>query len=178
MRNIVLYIATSLDGFIATREGKVDWLIDPGEPAPHDRDYGYYAFYDSVDVTLMGYNTYRQILDFGGLFPYPEKTNYVFSKRHKNQENQPVEFVSSEITDFARNLREVPGKDIWLVGGTQINQLFLNEDLIDELIVSVQPVVLGEGLPLFGQGTQFRRFRVSHTHNYYGSMAQITMIRR
>jgi dihydrofolate reductase len=75
-------------------------------------------------------------------------------------------------------LKQNEGKDIWLVGGGQINQLFLNANLIDEMIISIQPVVLGEGLPLFGNGTNFKRFRVDTARNYNGTMAQVYLVRK
>ena len=178
MRKVKLFIATSLDGFIATKEGKVDWLLDPDRSVPSDEDYGYYRFFDSIDTTLMGYNTYRKILDLGGSFPYPEKTNYVFSRHHTREEDHPVEFIASDIVSFTSGLKKGSGKDIWLVGGGQINKVMLNADLIDELIISIQPVVLGEGLPLFAEGTEFRRFKLTETKTYEGMMTQITLVRK
>jgi len=178
MRKVKLYISTSLDGFIATKEGEIDWLVDPTQPNLANEDYGYYKFYDSIDITLMGYNTYRKILDFGIFFPFPEKTNYVFSRNHTREKDHPVDFISDDITNFTGKLKQNEGKDIWLVGGGQINQLFLNANLIDEMILSIQPVVLGEGLPLFGNGTNFKRFRVDNARNYNGTMAQVYLVRK
>jgi dihydrofolate reductase len=79
MRSLKLYIAISLDNHIARSNGSVDWL--ESVPNPEQHDYGYQTFYDSIDTTLMGFNTYQEILNFGVYFPYPDKSNYVFSRR-------------------------------------------------------------------------------------------------
>jgi len=177
MRELKLYIAASLDGYIATREGSVDWLVDPDQKEGDGEDYGYQAFYDSIDTTLMGYNTYRKILDFGVPFPYPNKHNYVFSRNHTREGDYPVEFISSDIVDFTRNLKQQEGRHIWLIGGGQINRIMINADLIDEIILSLKLVVLGDGLPLFAGETLMKRFKIKDTRNYDKSLTQITMVR-
>ncbi|MBA7546179.1 IS1595 family transposase ISCac2 [subsurface metagenome] len=141
MRKIVLFIATSIDGFIAGKDGDTDWLFTDG-------DFGYKEFYDSIDTTLMGYNTYFFIKQFEQ-FPYPDKKNYVFSRRHREPDGSPVEIVFSDVVEFARNLREQEGKNIWLVGGSQINSILLNAGLIDQMIISMHPIALGQGIKLF-----------------------------
>jgi dihydrofolate reductase len=141
MRKIVLYIATSLDGFIAGKEGNTDWLFTDG-------DFGYQAFYDSIDTTLMGYNTYFFIRQFPE-FPYPDKMNYVFSRKKRSPENRPVEFIFGDVAAFCKQLKKQEGKNIWLVGGGQINSILLNAGLIDQMIISIHPVALGQGIKLF-----------------------------
>ena len=141
MRKIVLFVATSIDGFIAGKNGNTDWLFTEG-------DFGYQAFYSSIDTTIMGYNTYYFIRHFAE-FPYPDKKNYVFSRKKRIPDENPVEFVFGDVVDFTRSLKESKGKNIWLVGGGQINSLLLNANLIDQMIISIHPTALGEGIKLF-----------------------------
>jgi dihydrofolate reductase len=148
MRNLILYIATSLDGFIARLDGRVDWL--DAIPNPNQLDYGYADFYGSVDTTLMGNTTYQAVLDFGGEFPYADKTNYVFSRQTDVADTQYIQYVTDNAVDFVTDLKQKEGKDIWLVGGGQLNASLLKAGLIDKMIISIAPVVLGTGIPLFG----------------------------
>ncbi|MBN1597593.1 MAG: dihydrofolate reductase [Bacteroidales bacterium] len=141
MRRIVLFIATSLDGYIAGKDGNTDWLFTEG-------DYGYKDFYKSIDTTLMGHNTFEYITQFGR-FPYSNKENYVFSRKKRDPGIFPVEFVFGDVAEFTEKLKARKGKNIWLVGGGQINSILLNANLIDRMIISIHPVALGQGIPLF-----------------------------
>jgi dihydrofolate reductase len=141
MRKVVLFIATSLDGYIAGKDGNTDWLFTDG-------DFGYHEFYQSIDTTIMGYSTYYFIAQFPE-FPYPDKKNYVFSRKQRIPDNNPVEFVFGNAVEFTKKLKKSDGKNIWLVGGGQINSLLLNANLIDQMIISIHPVALGQGIKLF-----------------------------
>lgn len=146
MRKVVLYIATSIDNFIARKDGSVDWLDKT--PNPDKSDYGYFPFYKSVDTTLMGNATYKEVLSFDIPFPYPDKTNYVFT-RTPMADNSDVHYISKDIPAFVKQLKVQEGADIWLVGGGEINTLLMDHDLIDEIIITRIPTILGEGIPLF-----------------------------
>jgi len=147
MRNIILYIAVSLDGKIADKHGNVDWLYAVGNE--EETDYGYNHFYNSIDTTLLGYNTYRQITLLNKNFPYAGKTNYVFTNKEDLLMADHVQFVSHNILDFIRSLKEQEGKDIWLVGGGKLIASLFDNDLLDEMQICVMPIVIGEGIPLF-----------------------------
>ena len=140
MRKIKLFIACSLDGYIAKEDGSVNWL-------PENTDSGYDQFYSSIDTVLMGQKTYEQILTFGK-YPYKDKISYVFSRNPNQKKDENVEFTS-EVEEFTKKLVSSSGKDIWLVGGSEIASTFLNLKFVDELILSVIPVVLSKGIPLF-----------------------------
>ncbi|MFQ5611648.1 MAG: dihydrofolate reductase family protein [Anaerolineae bacterium] len=144
MRDIILFIAASLDGFIARPDGSVDWLFTDG-------DYGYQAFYDSIDVVLMGRKTYEQTLEFGA-YPFSDKKGYVFSRSPDVQAAEGVEVVAEDPASLAWHLKSTPGKNIWLVGGLEIISIFIKAGLIDEYVISVHPVILGDGIPLFPTG--------------------------
>ena len=140
MRKIKLFIACSLDGYIAKENGSVNWL-------PENTDSGYDQFYSSIDTVLMGQKTYEQILTFGK-YPYKDKISYVFSRNPNQKKDENVEFTS-EVEEFTKKLVSSSGKDIWLVGGSEIASTFVNLKFVDELILSVIPVVLSKGIPLF-----------------------------
>jgi len=141
LRKIKLFIASSLDGYIAKEDGSVDWL-------PQSKDSGYDYFYKSIDTVLMGKKTYEQILTFGK-YPYKDKISYVFTRNpNQKKKDENVEYTS-EVEEFTKELVLSSGKDIWLVGGGDIISTFLNLKFVDELILSVIPVVLGKGIPLF-----------------------------
>ena len=141
MRKVKLFIATSLDNYIAGPNGEIDWLFADG-------DFGYSTFIQTVDTTLMGNETYKLTNSFGD-FPYKSLTNYVFTRNPNAPEAPYVKFVSGNITAFVAELKQQPGKDIFLVGGGQINAILLEAGLIDELQVFVHPILLGKGIPLF-----------------------------
>ncbi len=141
-RKVVLFIASSLDGFIARPDGGIDWLFS-------DADYGYAAFFDSIDTVVMGRKTYELSLSFGPPYVYQGKASYVFSRTKAGTKDENAEFIAGSPKDFMRPLRAQAGKDIWLVGGAELVRDFLAEDLIDEFIVSIHPVILGAGIPLF-----------------------------
>jgi dihydrofolate reductase len=156
MRRIILNIASSLDGYIAREDGSVDWLPIDGD------DLGMEKFMDSIDTVLLGRTTYEQILTFDCNYPYAEKKNYVFSRSSGMENKNNVEFVS-DVIGFSKKLVESPGKDIWLVGGAEIISIFLKSDLIDEVILSMVPIVIGNGIPLFKNVNKDIKFEIIET---------------
>ena len=148
MRKVKLYIAISLDGFIARKDGALDWL--EGIPNPDQLDYGYQAFYDSVDTVLMGRLTYEEILGFDVDWPYGNCKTGVFSRNPDLALTTPqTQLVSGDIKNYITELKQQEGKDIWLVGGGSLLTAFLNKSVVDEMIISIAPVIIGDGLPLF-----------------------------
>ena len=170
MRNVILYTAVSIDGFIARENGDVDWL--PSSDNINNDDHEYASFYQSIDTTLMGRKTYQQILSFDCDFPYPDKINYVFT--HEPQEsNQFVHFVNDDVNGFVNRLKEQAGQDIWLIGGRQLNATLLNAHLIDELILTIIPIILGKGIHLFGVEAIEQHFEYVNTKTLPNGYVQI-----
>jgi dihydrofolate reductase len=147
-RKLILYIASSLNGKIADAEGRVDWL--ESMPNPDKLDYGYAEFYDSIDTTIQGNATYKQVMSWGIDFPYAGKTNYVFTRNVELQDTADVQFVAHDHVDFVQALKAEPGKAIWLIGGGQVVTLLLNAKLIDEIRIFTMPIILRDGIDLFG----------------------------
>ncbi len=168
MRKIILYIATSLDGYIARKNGGIDWLFSDFE----DHDYGYTDLYNAIDTTLIGNSTYKQMLTFGE-FPYSDKTNYVFTSNRSANPHPDVEFIHTDIGKFAKRLKSEEGKNIWLVGGSRINTILLKANLIDELIVSIHPVILGNGIPLFEMHSDQSNLTLIKCETYPNGLVQM-----
>ena len=161
MRRIILNIACSLDGYIAREDGSIDWLPTDGG------DFGMKKFMNSIDTVLLGRTTYEQILTFDCDYPYANKKSYVFSRNSGTENKNNVEFVSDMI-GFSKKLVESPGKDIWLVGGGEIISVFLKAGLIDEVILSMVPIVIGSGIPLFKNTSKDIKFEIIETIEHTG----------
>lgn len=146
-RKLKIYIAASLNGRIATPDGSVAWL--DSIPHPKDEDYGYYKFYATIDTTIMGYATYAQVTGWDLPFPYPDKKNYVLTRKTELSPDPNVEFVTKDHIDFINILKKDDGKDIWLIGGGQVNTVCLNAGLVDELIIHQMPIILNGGIEVF-----------------------------
>ena len=149
-RKIIARLATSADGFIARRDGSVEWL---DRPRPK-HFYGMGEFYKSVDTLLLGRKTYEVALGFQNsgtvksAFDAKMK-NYIFSRTLAAADAVPgTELVTEPVKQFAQRLRGQPGKDIWMMGGAEIIASFLDEGEIDEFIINVIPVFIGQGIPL------------------------------
>ena len=149
-RKIIVYIATSADGYIARPDGDVEWL----NRRPDTVDYGMSEFYSTIDTILWGRKTYDWLLDYHqkrgkteGLFD-TKLANYVFSRKPPTPAAAGVDFVSEPVKAFAQRLRATPGKQIWMMGGGELIASFLDAGEIDEFDIHVIPVFIGEGIPL------------------------------
>lgn len=146
-RKIVVFIATSLDGYIATEDESLDWLFK----VEGEGDNGYSEFYETVDTIVMGRKTYDWIKEKEkDNFPYKNKKCYVYTKTLKGR-NQDVEFISGNVLDFVKTLKETNGKNIWIVGGGELLFFFIKEGLVDEYFITIAPTLIGKGIPLFKQ---------------------------
>jgi dihydrofolate reductase len=147
-RKVIVNIGTSADGFIARPDGDLEWLTS--RPAPKGF-YGMSDFVKSIDTKVLGRRTYEESLRRGAKFDPP--TRYIVFSRHAPPAGAPlgVEFVSERIGPFVSRLRERPGKDIWLMGGGDLIASFLDEGAIDELVLTVAPVFIGDGIPLMSR---------------------------
>src|SRR5438034_3169134 len=147
-RNIIVHIGTSADGYIARPDGDLEWLTSRPKP---EGFYGMSAFMRTIDTKLLGRKTYEVSLRMGATFDSKSRT-IVFS-RHAPPADAPsgVEFVNGAVGAFVSRLREHPGKDIWLMGGGELIASFLDERAIDEFVISVVPVFIGDGIPLIAR---------------------------
>ena len=141
MRKVILFIATSLDGYIANKDGSVDWLFT-------DQDYGASAFMKTIDTILMGSKTFDKARQYGFSY-FKGKKIYVFTKSKKLKAVNEVEIIDEDAVSFTRKLIRKKGKNIWLMGGGELASSFQKTNLINEYMLFVHPIILGEGIPLF-----------------------------
>lgn len=146
MKKIKLYIAASIDGYIARPDGDIDWLTE--FPNPSNFDYGYKNFLASVDTVIMGSLTYNGILAMDVIWPYQEQMTFVFT-HHIRESKENIKFINENVFETVSKLREENGKDIWLVGGGKLIASLLAKDLVDEIQLFYIPVMLGNGIRLF-----------------------------
>lgn len=166
-----VYIATSLDGFIARANGDIDWLDTAAQA--EGEDYGYKAFMDTVDVLVMGRKTYEKVLSFDG-WPYGTKPVVVLSHRSlRIAEGVPkcVETMSCSPAELIDRLSERGAKHLYIDGGKTI-QGFLDAGLIQRLIITRIPVLIGSGIPLFGPLQRDITLRHVETRTFSDGIAQ------
>lgn len=156
---VVLYIAMSLDGYIALPDGSVDWLHDvKGDGG----DNGYAEFYGTVGSVIMGRQTYDEVLTLADEFPYAGKPCYVLTRTPSAQQATPhATFTDESLTELVPRVKEQSEGSVWLAGGGRLVQAFMQEGLLDEAVIAVIPKVLGRGIPLFPEGTVPSTFELS-----------------
>ncbi len=147
-RRVIVHIATSADGYIARADGDLEWLTS--RPAPKGF-YGMDAFMKSIDTKVLGRKTYEASLQMGAKFD--SRNRHIVFSRQARPANAPsgVEFANGAIDVLLSRLRAQPGRDIWLMGGGDIIASFLDARAIDEFVISVVPVLIGEGIPLIAR---------------------------
>ena len=175
MANTV-YIATSLDGFIARKDGSIDWLMDI--PNPGNSDYGFAAFMERIDGIIMGRNTFETVLSFGQ-WPYA-KPVYVLSSTLKEvppELRDKAEVVQGDLQGIIDSLNSKGISHLYIDGGKTI-QSFLKMDLIDELIITRIPILLGSGIPLFVDMDRELKFELTHTEILNKDLVKSTYSRK
>jgi len=165
MPKIILYIATSLDGFIARPDGALDWLTSI--PNPTNEDYGYAELLESIGATIMGRLTYDEIIGFGIDWPYTGIKTYVVTKNKELEIKSPDTVVLTDnIKTFVTDLKAKSKKDIWLVGGGQLVSAFINQGLIDKMILTIIPKTIGEGILLFAGKSKERTWKLVDSKSF------------
>jgi dihydrofolate reductase len=166
-----VFIATSLDGYIAEADGKIDFLH--AYPDPVDEDMGWQAFMSGVDALLMGRRTYETVIGFGIEWPYSMPV-YVWSSTLKS----PAAGLDGKVTMISGDVRQVlehmysQGHFQIYVDGGQVIQSFLSEDLIDEMIITTIPILLGSGIRLFGDPGRKLMFRCTASKTFSNGTVQ------
>ena len=145
MRKIILGLAVSLDSFIEGPNGEYDWCLT-------DQDYGMSDFFKRIDSVFYGRKSYELTLSMGdeAMPGLPKLTEYVFSNTLQSVKPD-VNLVGGDIQTEVKKIKEEKGKDIWLFGGASLTSSLMNLHLVDELCLSVHPIILGSGKPLFSE---------------------------
>ena len=175
-RKIILDLAVTLDGFIEGKNGEVDWCI-------MDSEMGFTNFLNQIDTILYGRKSYDL---WGQYSPTIEDTDaekemwelvhskekYVFSKTQKGTDNKAL-FINEDILEEVNKIKKKPGKDIWLYGGASLITTFIDLGLVDEFRLSVHPVVLGEGRPMFIDIKQRLNLKLINTRTFSSGVVQL-----
>lgn len=176
---ITVFMALSLDGFIADDEGGVEWLNQASASAAPNEDFGYDALIQSVDRLVMGRNTFNQVLEFGS-WPYGDLPVSVLSHRsppNRIPEGAVVNFIQGNpglVVDFCKSAGD---KHIYLDGG-QVVQQFLEAGLLNEIILTQVPVLLGHGISLFKEAFDATVWKLERVSNYSNGFIQTCYIKK
>lgn len=171
-----VFIATSLDGYIARPDGSIDWLDQANAGAPRGEDFGFGAFFDSVDAVVIGRKTYDLVRSLGGEWPYGRKRIVVFSSGKPDIPNAIAGTVSAwsgTPTELAARLSDDGVERAYIDGGMTI-QSFLRDGLIQEITITLIPVILGSGIRLFGSVDRDLYLELVETRNWDCGFVQTT----
>lgn len=168
-RKVVLYIAQSLDGYIARENDDISWLSIVDRD---NEDYGYNDFIETIDTVFMGRKTYEKVLTLGVEFPHKDKVCYVLSKNRFGVDEN-VQFFNGSIVDLITKIKTQQGKDIFLDGGSELVRLFRDNDLIDEYVISIIPVLLGKGKRLFRSTESENNLRLVKSETFDSGLVQL-----
>lgn len=163
MIKVLLNVAVSLDGFIEDKNGAFDWCFT-------DQDYGMTEFMDRVDTVLFGRKSYEVMLQYDPNL-YPGKSNIVFSSTLQKAENAVL--VNTDPAEKVRALKTQQGKDIFLFGGAVLMEALMKEKLVDEMHLSIHPILLGNGKPLFIPAENRTQLKLLNTKTYDSGLVQL-----
>lgn len=169
-----VFIATSLDGYIARDDGSIDWLIQANELLPKGEDCGYHSFISTVDAIIMGRHSFEKVLSFEP-WPYPMLPVIVLSQHGINIPERLQDKVfsfSDDLTVLLQKLSTQGKRHLYIDGGITI-QRFLAQGLIDEIIITIIPILLGQGRHLFGELEQDRSLKLVSTRSFDGGLVQM-----
>jgi len=168
-RKVFLYIATSLDGYIATKNENLDFLSlveQEGE------DYGYADFIKTVDTVIVGRKTYDKVLSMGFDFPHADKESYIITRTPKPAIGN-IQFYTENLEALILKLKEKDGQNIFVDGGAEIVNLMMNDNLIDVFCVSIIPVLLGDGISLFQDNRPELQLKFVRSETFKSGLVQI-----
>ncbi len=168
-RKVILYIAATLDGYIATQDGDLKFLESVEREG---EDYGYGKFIKSVDAVIVGRKTYDKVLSMGFDFPHADKESYIITRTPRPDIGN-IRFYTGEVKELVLKLKSEPGNNIFVDGGSEIVHLLMSENLIDEYIISIIPVFLGDGIRLFRDGRPQEDLRLISSTAFESGLVQL-----
>lgn len=175
-RKVILYISTSVDGFIADKLGSVAWIN--GQDENYQSDYGYDEFIKNIDTVILGYNTYKQITE--ELSPnewvYKGLQSYVFTEKNI-KDTEDIKFVNEDIVAFTEKLKKEDGKNIWICGGANVLNQLVKENFIDEYHITTIPIILGSGIRLFQENNINIKLKLKESKEENGIITNIYLKR-
>ena len=169
MRKLSVFVAASMDGFIAGPNGDMSFL---SKVHKEGEDYGYQHFIQTVDTVIMGRKTYDWVMQQVDEFPHKDKETYIITQNPRAQEEK-VRFYNGYITNLVNDLKLKPGKNIFCDGGAEVINMLLAHNLIDDFIISVIPVLVGEGTRLFQNPQNKHQMILLNAHRYSTGLVQL-----
>jgi dihydrofolate reductase len=173
-RKVVLYIATSLDGYIATADEDLGFLSVVERPG---EDYGYGDFIKTVDTVILGRKTYDKVLTFGFGFPHSDKECYIIT-RTQRQGFDNIVFYTGRLKELIAELKNRSGGSIFIDGGAEIVDILMKENLIDEYVISLIPIFLGDGIRLFKDGRPPESLTLTGSKSFESGLVQLSYERQ
>jgi dihydrofolate reductase len=167
-RKLILYIAMSLDGFIAKKDDNIDFLNMVEVP---NEDYGYADFLQGIDTVIWGRRTFEKVVSFGQGLPHQDKAVFVISRTKEGKQEHAT--FHHDVVDLVQTLKKQSGKSIYCDGGAEIVSELLRHRLFDTVIVSVIPHLLGEGIRLFKEGNIEQNLRFKRAISYPSGLVQL-----
>ncbi|WDV44356.1 dihydrofolate reductase family protein [Clostridiaceae bacterium M8S5] len=157
-RKIILNLAMSLDGYIATDEGKYDWIEGDGDTTLNtEEEFDFKGFLETVDTMIMGRKSY----DDCSIEPFKDKLIFIASSK-MNKDFDNVRFIKGDIVKIIQEEQKKDGKNIYLFGGGELIDQFIKEDIIDEYVVAIIPTILGKGRKLFLENNPYIKLKLYH----------------
>lgn len=166
---VFLFIAQSLDGYIAAPDGDIAFL---SQVEAAGEDYGYTDFFRAVGTVIIGRKTYEKVLGFGEPFPYRGKTCYVLT-RTPRENTADVTFYTGDVPTLIRRLKNESTEHIFVDGGGEAILAMMAHGLVDRYIVSVVPTLLGDGIPLFRPGFSAQKLRLLRATTFPSGLVQL-----
>lgn len=169
-RKVILFIAETLDGYIAKTDGSINFLLDNDFTSGETKDREYEKLAKRIDTVVMGRKTYDQVANelAPDNYPYADFENYILTRREGNDVAN-IHFVDGDVVDLVKGLKkESSKKDIWIIGGSSIIAPLVNADLIDIYEIGIIPIVLGKGIPLFSEETKFKELNLESVKKING----------
>ncbi|MEG6551320.1 dihydrofolate reductase family protein [Desulfocurvibacter africanus] len=173
MNSAVLYIAISLDGFVAGPNDDISWLL-----RYNDVDYGFNEFFSGIGAIIQGRRAYEVEIKHGWETPIPVPT-FVLSHHlpERNPQRSNVVFTDEDVSEVLKKAKQMTSKNVWIEGGANVAQQFLDRELIDVIVLSIVPVILGDGIRLFGKTHKMIEFTLREVRQFDKGLVQLTYIR-
>ena len=168
-RKVVLYISMSLDGYIATKNNSLEFLSIVEKEG---EDYGYNKFIESVDTVIIGRKTYEKVIAMGYEYPHTNKNVYIITRTERPSIGN-FTFFTGDLTQLVNSLKQQSGKNIYCDGGAEIANQLMQNNLVDEYIISVIPILLGDGIKLFQEGRPKQKIQLVSVDQFDKGLTQL-----
>lgn len=168
-RKVILYISMSLDGYIATKQDDIGFLSMVEKKG---EDYGYDKFVKTIDTVIIGRKTYDKVIEMGYEYPHTDKDVYIITRKERPDIGTFI-FYTGNLKNLIVKLKKEKGKNIYCDGGAEIANALMKDDLIDEYIISVIPVLLGGGIKLFKNGRPGKKLELISTKQFEKGLVQL-----